>query len=233
MMELLSIDNVLFTFWGYEMSYIEFFGTIFNLWCVWLVAKSNIMTWPIGIVGIVLFAFLFWQINLYSDFLEQIYFFFMSIYGWWMWSRVKRSGQNGRKSKLKISLNSQWSNKIYFVVIILGTIIMGYVMGHIDIYLPQLFPEQASFPYLDAFTTIMSFAAAILMAKKKIECWYLWILVDIIGIGLYFAKDVVFVSLLYLIFLIIATNGYLNWRKEMREYEEQKRINNREVYASA
>ena len=90
-MELLSIDNVLFTFWGYEMSYIEFFGTIFNLWCVWLVAKSNIMTWPIGIVGIVLFAFLFWQINLYSDFLEQIYFFFMSIYGWWMWSRVKRS----------------------------------------------------------------------------------------------------------------------------------------------
>jgi len=64
MMELLSIDNVLFTFWGYEMSYIEFFGTIFNLWCVWLVAKSNIMTWPIGIVGIVLFAFLFWQINL-------------------------------------------------------------------------------------------------------------------------------------------------------------------------
>jgi nicotinamide mononucleotide transporter len=59
----------------------------------------------------------------------------------------------------------------------------------------------------------MSFAAQILMAHKKIECWYLWITVDIIGIGLYFAKGVVFVSLLYLIFLILATKGLFNWRK--------------------
>lgn len=91
-------------------------------------------------------------------------------------------------------------------------------MSRINIYLPQYFPEPASFPYLDAFTTIMSFAATILMAKKKIECWYLWILVDIIGIGLYFAKEVVFVSALYLIFLILAAKGYFNWKKELQKY---------------
>ncbi len=232
MMELFSVSNVLFTVWGYEMSYIEFFGTIFSLWCVWLVAKNNILTWPVGMVGIVLFGFLFWQIQLYSDFIEQIYFFFMSIYGWWMWSSMKKTKQKTTQTKLKITLNSKQSNKIYVVVIVLGTIVMGYFVGHIDLYFPQIFPEQASFPYLDAFTTVMSFAATILMAKKKIECWYLWILVDVIGVGLYFEKDVVFVSFLYLIFLFIATKGYFIWRKELKNYEKN-RIDNREIYASA
>src|SRR5680860_90331 len=232
MTELFSVSNVLFTIWGYEMSYIEFFGTIFNLWCVCLVAKNNILTWPIGMVGIILFGFLFWQIQLYSDFIEQIYFFFMSIYGWWMWSSLKNTKQKNPQTKLKITLNSKQSNKVYLVVIALGTIAMGYFVGHINIYLPQIFPEQASFPYLDAFTTVMSFAATILMAQKKIECWYLWILVDVIGVGLYFEKEVVFVSFLYLIFLIIATKGYFNWRKELRNYEKN-RIDNREIYASA
>ena len=232
MMELFSVSNVLFTVWGYEMSYIEFFGTIFSLWCVWLVAKNNILTWPVGMVGIVLFGFLFWQIQLYSDFIEQIYFFFMSIYGWWMWSSMKKTKQKTTQTKLKITLNSKQSNKIYVVVIVLGTIVMGYFVGHIDLYFPQIFPEQASFPYLDAFTTVMSFVATILMAKKKIECWYLWILVDVIGVGLYFEKDVVFVSFLYLIFLFIATKGYFIWRKELKNYEKN-RIDNREIYASA
>jgi len=232
MMELFSVSNVLFTLWGYEMSYIEFFGTIFSLWCVWLVAKNNILTWPVGMVGIVLFGFLFWQIQLYSDFIEQIYFFFMSIYGWWMWSSLKKTKRKDTQTKLKITLNSKQSNRIYVVVIVLGTIAMGYFVGHIDLYFPQIFPEPASFPYLDAFTTVMSFAATILMAKKRIECWYLWILVDVIGVGLYFEKDVVFVSFLYLIFLFIATKGYFNWRKELKNYEKN-RIDNREIYASA
>ena len=231
-MELFSVSNVLFTVWGYEMSYIEFFGTIFSLWCVWLVAKNNILTWPVGMIGIVLFGFLFWQIQLYSDFIEQIYFFFMSIYGWWMWSSSKKTKQKDTQTKLKITLNSKQSNRIYVVVIVLGTIAMGYFVGHINLYFPQIFPEPASFPYLDAFTTVMSFAAIILMAKKRIECWYLWILVDVIGVGLYFEKDVVFVSFLYLIFLFIATKGYFIWRKEFKNYEKN-RIDNWEIYASA
>jgi nicotinamide mononucleotide transporter len=95
---------------------------------------------------------------------------------------------------------------------------MGYIMGNIHRYLPKIFPEPASFPFLDAFTTILSFAATILMAYKRIECWYLWILVDVIGIGLYYTKNVVFVALLYCIFLVLATNGFFNWRRIQRTY---------------
>lgn len=70
----LDINTTFFTVMGYPMSYIEFFGTIFNIICVYLVARNNIWNWPIGILGVILYIFLFYQIQLYSDLLEQVYF---------------------------------------------------------------------------------------------------------------------------------------------------------------
>jgi len=211
-----DINNIFFTFNGYQMSYLEFFGTILNIWSVWLVTKNNILTWPIGNIAVVLFAVLFYQVRLYSDFVEQIYFLITGFYGWWVWFYLGRNKSEHQHNKLLITHSSKRSNAVYVLVILCGTLVMGYCMKHIHEYLPKIFPNPASFPYLDAFTTVMSFAATILMAHKKIECWYLWILVDIVGIGLYFAKEVVFVSLLYVIFLILATKGLLNWRKNFR-----------------
>lgn len=86
-------------------------------------------------------------------------------------------------------------------------------MSQIHTILPRLFPEQASFPYLDALTTIMSFTAMWLMAQKRIESWYYWIVVDIIGIWLYYVKEVKFIALLYVILLLIAINGSISWLK--------------------
>lgn len=207
----LSVNAVMFTVVGYPMSYIEFFGTLFNIWSVWLVAKNKILTWPVGIVAVILFMFLFYQIQLYSDFIEQIYFLLTGFYGWWVWTK-------GRVSKTKdmpITQESLRNKQIYVGAIVLGTLLLGYLMSNIHTYLPSLFPVAASFAYLDAFTTVLSFAATILLAYKKLETWYLWILVDIIGIVLYYVKEVKFVSLLYVLFLILAINGYLSWKKEL------------------
>jgi nicotinamide mononucleotide transporter len=239
MKELFSIDTVVFTFLGYPMSYIEFFGTIFNLWCVWLAAKNKISNWPIGIVGIVLYLFLFYQIRLYSDLFEQMYFLVMSFYGWWLWAQLDPKQEAGKQKKLQIRYNTGAVNAIYTAIIILGTIAMGYFMKNINLYFPVYFPEPASFPFLDAFTTVMSFAATILMARKKVECWYLWILVDIIGIWLYYVKGVKFIALEYVIFLILATKGMIEWRKEFRGYKKElnqdyeKRTSNRKIHAPA
>ncbi|MFM8424451.1 MAG: nicotinamide riboside transporter PnuC, partial [Chloroflexota bacterium] len=93
------------------------------------------------------------------------------------------------------------------------SIAFGYFMSRVHLFLPVIFPEAASFPYLDAITTIMSFSAMWLMAKKKIESWIYWIIVDFIGIWLYFIKDVKFLSLLYVILLIMAFNGLRMWHK--------------------
>ncbi len=79
------------------------------------------------------------------------------------------------------------------------------------VLLPALFPEPASYPYVDALTTVMSFTAMLLMARQRIESWGYWIVVDVIGIWLYYVKDVRFVALLYVVLLILATKGLVSW----------------------
>ncbi len=90
---------------------------------------------------------------------------------------------------------------------------LGGMMGEIHIWLPQWFPEAAAFPFLDAMTTVMSFTAMALMTLKRIKSWFYWIVVDIIAIGLYYVKDVWFLSLLYILLLGIALHGLRAWHR--------------------
>jgi nicotinamide mononucleotide transporter len=214
-LHLFSINKIFFTVLGYQMSYLEFFGTLLNLWSVWLVTRNNILTWPIGNIAVILFAVLFYQIHLYSDFVEQIYFLVTGFYGWWAWIYLRKTTPSTTKQELPITSSSPKGKMIYLAIVVIGSILMGYLMANIHVYLPKFFPEPASFPYLDAFTTVMSFVATILMAHKKLDCWYLWITVDCIGIGLYYSKGVVLISLLYVLFLFLATKGLFNWKKIM------------------
>jgi nicotinamide mononucleotide transporter len=217
MFHLFSVNNIFFTFLGYPMSYLEFVGTIFNILSVWLVTKNNIWTWPVGIIAVILFGLLFYQIQFYSDLIEQIYFLVTGFYGWWLWFRPQEMTSEKELKKVEISYNTRQANIISIVIIVFGSIAAGYGMSKIHLLLPTLFPLPASFPYLDAFTTVMSFVAQMQMAYKKIESWYLWITVDVIGIGLYYVRGVKFVSLLYVIFLVLATKGLLNWLGEFRK----------------
>lgn len=224
LISLFNINTIMFTIMNYQMSYIEFFGTIANLLCVYLAAKNKILTWPIGLIGVILYLFLFYQIRLYSDFFEQIYFFFASFYGWILWSKPKAKtyklgiGESIAVQPLKAERKITWGYKydyvIWFAIMVIGTYILYMLMNNIHKILPTLFPVQASFPYLDALTTSMSFVATILMAQKKISCWIYWIIVDIIGIWLYWTKGVKFISIEYVIFLGNAIYGLLLWIKQ-------------------
>lgn len=204
-----DINHIFFTFIGYPMSYIEFFGTILNILSVWLVARNKILNWPIGILGTVLFGILFWQIRLYSDFIEQIYFLITAFWGWYAWSAIKKDSG----TKADIGLLSLRQKISWVIVIALGTAALGHLVSHFHIYFPVYFPAPASYAYLDAFTTVLSFVATFLLIRKKLEAWYLWIIVDIIGIWLYWIKGVHFISLLYVLFLIMATQGLFIWLK--------------------
>jgi nicotinamide mononucleotide transporter len=219
-----DINNIFFTVLGYPMSYLEFFGTILNILTVWLVAKKKIWNWPVGIVAVILFASLFYQIRLYSDFLEQIYFLFTGIWGWIVWSKLNKQ-KAATDTQTTIIKGSWYFNGLVVLAIIIGTILLGVFMSRIHIFFPALFPEATTFPFLDAFTTVASFAAQFLLIYQRIENWYLWIMIDVIGIWLYNEKDVKFVSLLYFIFLIIATNGLIRWQRELRRANEIKRVN--------
>lgn len=207
MFDFWSVNSIAFNILGYPMSYVEFLGTIFYLWSVWLISQRSILTWAVGIVSVLMYMVLFYQIRLYSDMIEQIYYLGVSVYGWWRWSTPKLDGGE--------VLNVRYSPKRKIIVAasitIALTFLMGALMSEIHTILPAIFPEKASFPYLDALTTIMSFTAMWLMTHKRIESWYYWIIVDVIGIWLYYVKEVRFIALLYVILLFMAINGLISW----------------------
>lgn len=206
---LLDADTTFFTVLGYSMSYIEFFGTLFNLASVWLVARRSLWTWPVGIVGVVLFGTLFYQLGLYSDVLEQGYFFATGLYGWFLWLKVRGDAATA----VVVTRLSRPAFALWIAGVVAAGLSLGTLMTRIHEWLPRIFAEPAAYPYADALTTTMSFAAQILMAYRRLESWLLWIVVDVVGIWLYHARGVSFVALLYAAFLVLAVKGFFDWSR--------------------
>ncbi|MGB4768421.1 MAG: nicotinamide riboside transporter PnuC [Candidatus Saccharimonas sp.] len=206
-----DVNNIAFTLLGYPISWLEFVGTLFNLACVILVARRNILTWPIGIVAVVLFGVLFYQINLYADVAEQIYYLITGVIGWYMWASVKNKDKTDKK--ILITTNSLKTNLLWVAGIAGVSVVATWALSNVHTWAPAIFPEPASLPAIDATTTIMSFAAQFLMMQRKLENWILWIIVDVIAVWLYWYKEVPFVALLYLIFLFNAIYGYIEWKR--------------------
>jgi len=202
-----SIKSVFFTLANYPVSYIEFTGSLAGVAAVWLATRSNILTWPLGLINIILFFLIFWQVSLYSDVFLQVYFFIISIYGWINWSREQ-------KEHIPLWRLSSYQRWITFTVTVLLTLMMGFLMSHIHHVFPDLFENPAAFPYADSFVAVTSVIANTLMAKRIVENWILWILVNLFGVTIYFLKDIIFVSIEYLIFLGLAIVGHFHWRRE-------------------
>ena len=180
MTHLFDIDNIFFHVLGYPMSYLEFFGTLAGGVAIWLSAKANIWSWPIGLVNVVLFFFLFYQVPLYPDMFLQVFFFVTNIAGWWRWTHPKIFEEDARH-ELRVSYMRR--RQVFGVVslAVAGTIVFGYIAGNIHELLPDLFPKPSAFPFLDSFVTVTSIITTFLMIDKKIESWILWIVVATIA----------------------------------------------------
>lgn len=205
-----SIDYIVLEVAGYPLSLIELLGTLSGLVSVWLATRAHVLTWATGIVNEAFFFLLFFQVQLYSDMLLQVFFFVVSVYGWINWRK-----KTGAEKKGISVLSADW-RLIYLGILVLGTLVLGFVMSRIDVWLPQWFVQPAAYPYADAFTTMASVLATFLLARKCLESWWLWIVVDVVAVVLYFLKGINFVAVEYLVFLGLATYGLLNWRKELR-----------------
>ncbi len=212
-MSVFSVNRIIFTVLGYPMSYIELSATLLIVVYVLLITKRIVYAWPLGIFTFSLFAVLFYQVRLYSDFFEQFYYIGNCFYGWWAWLIARKKAEGGKK-ELDVSYGSLKTRLIAGVIIAAGGMLLGFTMSRIHIYLPSLFPQPAAYPYIDAFATVMGFVAATFMAQRKIESWYLWICVNLICIGLYYARNVKFVAALYIFFLALAINGLVTWTRQ-------------------
>lgn len=203
-----DIENIAFSLPGYPISYIELIGTLFGLISVYWASRTNILTWPSGIINEIAFFILFYQVQLYSDVLLQVFFFAATVYGWINW----RNGPNKKSISHLTNKFKRW----YIIAICIGTITLGALMSEIHTFLPEYFAKEASFPYIDAFTTCASIVATILLARKNIETWIIWIIVDLVCIVLYFIKGIPVVAFEYIIFLMLCLLGWRNWNKELK-----------------
>lgn len=206
-MSLFNINNIAIEVIGYQISYVELIGTLFGLISVYLATKTSILTWVTGIINELFLFILFFQVQLYADMFLQAFFFLVTLYGWYNWKQIpKQNGITTTELKTKFWL---------LIAIVAGTTIFGFLISNIHLYLPQYFKIEASYPYGDSFVMVLSIIAIFLLAQKKIETWYLWILVDIVCVFLFFKKGIVFLGLEYIIFLGLATYGLLNWKKKL------------------
>ena len=177
---------------------IEFLAAILTLLCVWLTTKRHIMSWPIGIVAIILYSFIFIEVKLYADFFLQIVFLFQGLYGWYNWSQNKNNINEVIIYK-PTALNRVWSaNAILFLYITISHILIHYT--------------DASVPYADAYLTSICIVANWMLSKRNIDNWYLWIYADFLYIGLFCYKGLYVSAILYFILGLIAIKGLLNWK---------------------
>lgn len=184
---------------------LEITAIVFGLWSVWLAKKNNILVFPTGIISTLIYAYLLWQWSLLGDSLINVYYFIMSIYGWYHWTRKKNDVVEFPISR--ITKQEMLTGFIIFVLTIVFVIIVYLYFGK--------FTNWAS--YVDTFVTGIFFVGMWLMAKRKIENWILWIIGDAISIPLYFIKGYTFTGFQYIIFTILAVSAYIEWKKTLLE----------------
>lgn len=217
--EFFSIENIAFRVLGYDLSYLELFGWLTGITAVYLSANANLWSWPIGIANVTLSFFLFYQVQLYPDMLLQVFFFITNVLGWLRWANP-REGEEDLRRELKVSWMERKQLVITVLTGLLGTILMALFASNLHEWIPSVFSKPSASPFLDSFITVMSIIATFYMVQKKIECWIIWLLIDIVATYVYFIRDLRFYSLLYFIFCGIAAFAVWNWTREFRTYQK-------------
>lgn len=194
------------------MFWVEIAATVFGLLCVVLTIRRHTWCWPTGLVQVVLYLFVFYQARLYSDVLLHAIYVVLQVYGWYAWTDAAR--QNAMPSQtetprddLPLEELSAASLAMLAGAVVLGTMAWGSLMQR---------ATDASFPYGDAFTTVASLTAQVLLARRFVENWYFWIAVDVVAIGIYARKQLVPTTLLYTVFLGLAITGCVTWQRRLR-----------------
>ena len=187
---------------------LEFLAFIFGIISVVYAKKENILVYPTGIICTVITIYLLYRAQYFGDMMMNVYYSIMSVYGWWNWSRIK----DNRYLVLITKTNKkEYLIASFFFLLTIGITFFVYKMNLDYLEIPN---------YIDIFTSGIFFTAMWLMANKKIESWIFWIIGDIITIPLYSYRGLGILSLQYLIFLILAIQGYLEWKKTLNKQSQ-------------
>lgn len=182
---------------------LEIIAVLFGFLSVWFSKENKIWVFPTGMISTAIFVYLLFKWSLLGDMMINGYYFAMSVYGWYIWTRKVDS------THFTPITTTTRKEKNYSIIIFVATLLFVFVVY-------KVYDKWNDWTaYVDTVTTAIFFVGMWLMAKRKIENWIYWIVGDIISVPLYFYKGFTFTSFQYLIFTFIAIFGYLAWKKHL------------------
>jgi nicotinamide mononucleotide transporter len=179
------------------MNNIEIIAVIFSLLSVLFAVKNNIFTWPIGIIGMTFYGIFFYQNHIWGNMCLQIPFLIQSIYGWSKWDVIQDT---------KVEWLEKHDRNILAVSSFLLTIFITFI----------LIMTGDKSPYFDGITTSLSLIAMTLLAKRKIDTWFYWIIADVLFVVFFLNEEQYLSSITYFVFLILAITGLKQWKKNIK-----------------
>ena len=181
----------------------ELTAAVIGLVAVWLTVRENPLAWPIGLVMVAMYVVIFWNVKLYPDFALQLFYYVPTqLYGWWAWLHGGKDD-----SPLRVSVTPPGLRMLLPALAVVSALVLGYIF---DTYTP------AALPYWDSFVAGGSLVCQWMMARKLLESWIGWFVVDVVAVGIYAAKGLWPTTVLYAVYLILAVMGYRQWLASYR-----------------
>ncbi len=179
------------------MSLLEWGAVFFNVLYVVLAARRHIACWPAGIIGVVLAFLVYIPARLYSDAVLQVFYLVLSVYGWWQWS-------NGRRASEQHIFRMTGSEHLRVILVGIGLgLLMGWFWSGFG----------AALPFVDGLTTSFSMVTTWLVARRYLENWIYWIIIDMVCIGVYDHRGIEAFVYLFVLYVILSVWGWRSWRK--------------------
>jgi nicotinamide mononucleotide transporter len=177
-------------------------AVVITVVAVYLVTRQVVWCWPLSMVGVTLYAIIFFEARLYADMGLQGLYFALAAYGWWAWLH---GGED--HGALRVSLASTKTKAFLLVFATIAGLTLGFVLSHFT---------DASLPYMDSMLTSFSIAAQWMQTRKLLQNWLVWLAVDVFYVSMFLYMRLYLTAGLYAGFLILATMGYVQWRRSWR-----------------
>ncbi len=180
---------------------IELVAVVLTLIAVWLTTRQVVWCWPVGMVSVTLYAVVFYQARLYADTGLQGLYFLLAAYGWWAW---RHGGED--RGKLSVTATPRRTAALLFAGAAIGGVVLGQTLTRFT---------DASLPFMDSLLTSFSIAAQWMQTRKLLESWLVWLVVDVLYVGMFLYKSLYLTAGLYTVFLALAAMGFFEWRRSM------------------
>lgn len=183
---------------------LEVLGTLVGLIYLWLEYRASIYLWIASVIMPAIYIFVYYEAGLYADFGINIYYLGAAVYGWLVWKYGHKSADLHELPITKMP-NRSWLKAL--VVFLVAQFLIAWILINFT---------DSDVPWWDAFTTALSIIGMWMLARKYLEQWWVWIVVDVVCVGLYIYKGLYFTSGLYALYSVIAVFGWLNWKRLMK-----------------